>query len=153
MKTSHTYLLLPLLCLFLLFAPLTATVTAQASGSARQANATTEVTLYDMDSSYAEVVSVPASMSRSYRILQDGMATYRVTSGRNYVQISADGLVTTARTYWKKGNGYSYSVSEGGRLRFRHRLRRLETACLHSVMRWRRFQLIRRILILRKRIM
>ena len=113
MKTSHTYLLLPLLCLFLLFAPLTATVTAQASGSARQANATTEVTLYDMDSSYAEVVSVPASMSRSYRILQDGMATYRVTSGRNYVQISADGLVTTARTYWKKGNGYSYSVSEG----------------------------------------
>ena len=113
MKTPHTYLILPLLCLFLLFTPLTAAATAQASGSARQANAATEVTLYDMDSSYAEVVSVPSSMSRSYRIPQDGTATYRVTSGRNYVQVSADGLVTTARTYWKKGNGYSYSVSEG----------------------------------------
>ena len=113
MKTSHTYLLLPLLCLFLLFAPLTAAATAQASGSARQANAATEVTLYDMDSSYAEVVSVPSSMSRSYRIPQGDAATYRVTSGRNYVQVSADGLVTTARTYWKKENGYSYSVSEG----------------------------------------
>ena len=72
MKTPHTYLILPLLCLFLLFAPLTAAATAQASGSVRQANAVTEVTLYDMDSSYAEVVSVPASMSRSYRIPQDG---------------------------------------------------------------------------------
>jgi hypothetical protein len=113
MKTPHTPLILPLLCLFLLFTPLTAAATAQASGSARQANAATEVTLYDMDSSYAEVVSVPSSMSRSYRIPQDGTATYRVTSGRNYVQVSADGLVTTARTYWKKGNGYSYSVSEG----------------------------------------
>ena len=113
MKTPHTYLILPLLCFFLLFAPLTATTTAQASGSAQQANATTEVTLYDMDSSYAEVVSVPASMSRSYQIPQDRTATYRVTSGRNCVQVSADGLVTTARTYWKKGNGYSYSVSEG----------------------------------------
>ena len=112
MKT-HTYLILPLLCLFLLFAPLTAAATAQASGSARQANAAIEVTLYDMDSSYAEVVSVPSSMSRSYRIPQGDAATYRVTSGRNYVQVSADGLVTTARTYWKKGNGYSYSVSEG----------------------------------------
>ena len=111
MKTPHTYLILPLLCLFLLFTPLAAT--AQASGSARQANAATEVTLYDMDSSYAEVVSVPSSMSRSYRIPQGDAATYRVTSGRNYVQVSADGLVTTARTYWKKGNGYSYSVSEG----------------------------------------
>ena len=110
MKTPHTYLILPLLCLFLLFTPLTA---AQASGSARQANAATEVTLYDMDSSYAEVVSVPSSMSRSYRIPQGDAATYRVTSGRNCVQVSADGLVTTARTYWKKGNGYSYSVSEG----------------------------------------
>lgn len=113
MKTPHTYLILPLLCLFLLFTPLTAAATAQASGSARQAKSTTEVTMYDMDSSYAEVVSVPSSMSRSYRIPQDGTATYRVTSGRNYVQVSADGLVTTARTYWKKGNGYSYSVSEG----------------------------------------
>ena len=113
MKTPHIYLILPLLCLFLLFAPLTAAATAQASGSARQANAATEVTLYDMDSSYAEVVSVPSSMSRSYRIPQGDSATYRVTSGRNYVQVSADGLVTTARTYWKKGNGYSYSVSEG----------------------------------------
>ena len=113
MKTPHTYLILPLLCLFLLFAPLTAAATAQASGSARQANAATEVTLYDMDSSYAEVVSVPSSMFRSYRIPQGDAATYRVTSGRNYVQVSADGLVTTARTYWKKGNGYSYSVSEG----------------------------------------
>ena len=113
MKTPHIYLILPLLCLFLLFAPLTAAATAQASGSARQANAATEVTLYDMDSSYAEVVSVPSSMSRSYRIPQGDAATYRVTSGRNYVQVSADGLVTTARTYWKKGNGYSYSVSEG----------------------------------------
>lgn len=113
MKTPHTYLILPLLCLFLLFTPLTAAATAQASGSARQANAATEVTLYDMDSSYAEVVSVPSSMSRSYRIPQGDAATYRVTSGRNYVQVSADGLVTTARTYWKKGNGYSYSVSEG----------------------------------------
>ena len=113
MKTPHTYLILPLLCLFLLFAPLTAAATAQASGSVRQANAATEVTLYDMDSSYAEVVSVPSSMSRSYRIPQGDAATYRVTSGRNYVQVSADGLVTTARTYWKKGNGYSYSVSEG----------------------------------------
>ena len=111
MKTPHTYLILPLLCLFLLFTPLA--TTAQASGSARQANAATEVTLYDMDSSYAEVVSVPSSMSRSYRIPQGDAATYRVTSGRNYVQVSADGLVTTARTYWKKGNGYSYSVSEG----------------------------------------
>ena len=113
MKTPHTYLMLPLLCLFLLFTPLTAAATAQASGSARQANAATEVTLYDMDSSYAEVVSVPSSMSRSYRIPQGDAATYRVTSGRNCVQVSADGLVTTARTYWKKGNGYSYSVSEG----------------------------------------
>ena len=113
MKTPHTYLILPLLCLFLLFTPLTAAATAQASGSARQAKSTTEVTLYDMDSSYAEVVSVPSSMSRSYRIPQGDAATYRVTSGRNYVQVSADGLVTTARTYWKKGNGYSYSVSEG----------------------------------------
>ena len=113
MKTPHTYLILSLLCLFLLFTPLTAAATAQASGSARQANAATEVTLYDMDSSYAEVVSVPSSMSRSYRIPQGDAATYRVTSGRNYVQVSADGLVTTARTYWKKGNGYSYSVSEG----------------------------------------
>ena len=113
MKTPHIYLILPLLCLFLLFAPLTAAATAQASGSARQANAATEVTLYDMDSSYAEVVSVPSSMSRSYRIPQGDAATYRVTSGRNYVQVSADGLVTTARTYWKEGNGYSYSVSEG----------------------------------------
>ena len=113
MKTPHTYLILPLLCLFLLFTPLTAAATAQASGSARQANAATEVTLYDMDSSYAEVVSVPSSMSRSYRIPQGDAATYRVTSGRNCVQVSADGLVTTARTYWKKGNGYSYSVSEG----------------------------------------
>ena len=113
MKTPHTYLILPLLCLFLLFTPLTAAATAQASGSARQANAATEVTLYDMDSSYAEVVSVPSSMFRSYRIPQGDAATYRVTSGRNYVQVSADGLVTTARTYWKKGNGYSYSVSEG----------------------------------------
>ena len=113
MKTPHIYLILPLLCLFLLFAPLTAAATAQASSSARQANAATEVTLYDMDSSYAEVVSVPSSMSRSYRIPQGDAATYRVTSGRNYVQVSADGLVTTARTYWKKGNGYSYSVSEG----------------------------------------
>ena len=113
MKTPHTYLILPLLCLFLLFAPLTAAATAQASGSTRQANAATEVTLYDMDSSYAEVVSVPSSMSRSYRIPQGDAATYRVTSGRNCVQVSADGLVTTARTYWKKGNGYSYSVSEG----------------------------------------
>ena len=113
MKTPHTYLILPLLCLFLLFAPLTAAATAQASGSARQAKSTTEVTLYDMDSSYAEVVSVPSSMSRSYRIPQGDAATYRVTSGRNCVQVSADGLVTTARTYWKKGNGYSYSVSEG----------------------------------------
>ena len=113
MKTPHTYLILPLLCLFLLFAPLTAAATAQASGSVRQANAATEVTLYDMDSSYAEVVSVPSSMSRSYRIPQGDAATYRVTSGRNCVQVSADGLVTTARTYWKKGNGYSYSVSEG----------------------------------------
>lgn len=113
MKTPHTYLILPLLCLFLLFTPLTAAATAQASGSARQVNAATEVTLYDMDSSYAEVVSVPSSMSRSYRIPQGDAATYRVTSGRNCVQVSADGLVTTARTYWKKGNGYSYSVSEG----------------------------------------
>ena len=113
MKTPHTYLILPLLCLFLLFTPLTAAATAQASGSVRQANAATEVTLYDMDSSYAEVVSVPSSMSRSYRIPQGDAATYRVTSGRNCVQVSADGLVTTARTYWKKGNGYSYSVSEG----------------------------------------
>ena len=113
MKTPHTYLILSLLCLFLLFTPLTAAATAQASGSARQANAATEVTLYDMDSSYAEVVSVPSSMSRSYRIPQGDAATYRVTSGRNYVQVSADGLVTTARTYRKKGNGYSYSVSEG----------------------------------------
>ena len=113
MKTPHTYLILPLLCLFLLFTPLTAAATAQASGSVRQANAATEVTLYDMDSSYAEVVSVPSSMFRSYRIPQGDAATYRVTSGRNYVQVSADGLVTTARTYWKKGNGYSYSVSEG----------------------------------------
>ena len=113
MKTPHTYLILPLLCLFLLFTPLTAAATAQASGSARQAKAVTEVTLYDMDSSYAEVVSVPSSMSRSYRIPQGDAATYRVTSGRNCVQVSADGLVTTARTYWKKGNGYSYSVSEG----------------------------------------
>ena len=113
MKTPHTYLILSLLCLFLLFTPLTAAATAQASGSARQAKSTTEVTLYDMDSSYAEVVSVPSSMSRSYRIPQGDAATYWVTSGRNYVQVSADGLVTTARTYWKKGNGYSYSVSEG----------------------------------------
>ncbi len=113
MKTPHTYLILSLLCLFLLFTPLTAAATAQASGSARQAKSTTEVTLYDMDSSYAEVVSVPSSMSRSYRIPQGDAATYRVTSGRNCVQVSADGLVTTARTYWKKGNGYSYSVSEG----------------------------------------
>ena len=113
MKTPHTYLILPLLCLFLLFTPLTAAATAQASGSARQANAATEVTMYDMDSSYAEVVSVPSSISRSYRIPQGDAATYRVTSGRNCVQVSADGLVTTARTYWKKGNGYSYSVSEG----------------------------------------
>ena len=113
MKTPHTYLILPLLCVFLLFTPLTAAATAQASGSARQAKSTTEVTLYDMDSSYAEVVSVPSSMSRSYRIPQGDAATYRVTSGRNCVQVSADGLVTTARTYWKKGNGYSYSVSEG----------------------------------------
>ena len=85
MKTPHTYLILPLLCLFLLFAPLTAAATAQASGSVRQANAATEVTLYDMDSSYAEVVSVPSSMSRSYRIPQGDAATYRVTSPFYYL--------------------------------------------------------------------
>lgn len=120
MKTPHTYLILPLLCLFLLFTPLTAAATAQASGSARQANAATEVTLYDMDSSYAEVVSVPSSMSRSYRIPQGDAATYRVTSGRNCVQVSADGLVTTARTYLEERK-WLFLLGFGGRgLRLLH---------------------------------
>ena len=113
MKTPHTYLILPSCaysCCSPRWQPQPPHRLPAAPGKRMQPP---RWRLYDMDSSYAEVVSGAIVHVPELPDSAGWCGDVPGTSGRNYVQVSADGLVTTARTYWKKGNGYSYSVSEG----------------------------------------
>jgi len=73
-----------------------------------------EVTIYGLKSTYLEKVTIPAEAPQSYQInVGNGQTvTYKVTSGQS-VKVSDTGCITPAYTYWKRGSGYSYSVSEG----------------------------------------
>lgn len=72
-----------------------------------------EVTIYDMGTAYSEKITQPDSLSRSYQIPQTGeKMSYKIKSGIDCVDVSKDGLVTTHRQYWKRGDDYSYSVEE-----------------------------------------
>ena len=76
--------------------------------------ATQEVTIYGLNSTYLEKITIPANMPQSYQIsVGNGQTvTYKVTSGQS-VKVSDTGYITPAYTYWKRGSGYSYSVREG----------------------------------------
>ncbi len=71
------------------------------------------VTIYGLESSAQEKISIPADLPQSYQIpAGGGKATYRIISGKS-AKVSSSGLVTPQYTYWKKYPGYSMSVPEG----------------------------------------
>lgn len=85
--------------------------TPRASAEAAGQN---EITLYDMNSSYSEKLTQPSSYPRTYQLSQTGEGvSYHVVSGWNDIRVSEEGLVTICRTYWKRMQGYSQTVSEG----------------------------------------
>ena len=80
-----------------------------------QAAATSqEVTIYGLSSSYLEKISMPSNVAQGYQInVGDEQAvTYKIVEGES-VKVSATGYITPAYTYWKRTDGYSYSVREG----------------------------------------
>lgn len=79
-----------------------------------QAKAAQEVTIYGLDSSYTDKITIPANMSQSYQINvgNDSSVSYKVTGG-NSAKVSSTGLITPKYSYWKRYTGYSVGVSEG----------------------------------------
>ncbi len=73
-----------------------------------------QITIYGLSSTYLEKISIPEDVLQSYQIdVGNGESvTYKVTKG-NSVKVSDTGCITPTYTYWKRGSGYSYSVSEG----------------------------------------
>ena len=72
-----------------------------------------EVTIYGLRSEYADVVTIPGNALQSYQInVGAGQAvSYYLLEGDS-VKVSDTGCITPKYTYWKKGNGFSYSVDE-----------------------------------------
>ena len=72
-----------------------------------------EVTIYGLNSSYLEKLSIPDNLPQSYQLnIGDGTnVTYSISSGSS-AKVSADGLITPRYTYWKRYSGYSVSTSE-----------------------------------------
>lgn len=79
---------------------------------AQAAEGAEEVTIYGLDSSYSEEISIPAALPQSHQLALGEDATYRITSGDS-AKVSADGRITPNYTYWKRKDGYSQSVPEG----------------------------------------
>ena len=73
-----------------------------------------EVTIYGLQSQYADVISIPADVLQSYQMNagEGQTVNYTILSGTS-AKVSQDGCVTPRYTYWKKHNGYSSSVGEG----------------------------------------
>jgi len=71
-----------------------------------------EVTIYGLNSSYLEKISIPDAFPQSHRLALEGDVTYRITSGDS-AKVSADGLIEPKYTYWKSNGSYSQSVPEG----------------------------------------
>ncbi len=70
-------------------------------------------TIYDMYSGYTEKIAMPSDLPQSFQIpVQGEGVTYRVKSGRAYLRVSDTGLVTPARSYWKKTVGGAVKVGE-----------------------------------------
>lgn len=80
----------------------------------RAAEPDEEVTIYGLNSSYLEKITIPDSLPQSYQLtIGDGQdVTYSISSGSS-AKVSADGLITPQYTYWKKYSGYSTTVREG----------------------------------------
>ena len=72
-----------------------------------------EVTIYDIRSDYGAKVKVPADLPKEYQIPDYVRGTrYEVVSGSDSVTVSAKGLVTAKRSYWKiYENGWVLAAS------------------------------------------
>lgn len=81
---------------------------------ARAAGNGEEVTIYGLDSTYLEKVSIPDAFPQSHQLTPEGGegVTYRI-SGGNSAKVSAEGLITPKYTYWKSNGWFSQSVPEG----------------------------------------
>ncbi len=81
---------------------------------AQAAEVDEEVTIYGLNSSYLEKITIPDSLPQSYQLTIGGGAgvTYSVSSGSS-AKVSANGLITPKYTYWKRQSGFSISVPEG----------------------------------------
>lgn len=74
---------------------------------------TVETTIYGLNSSYNDKLTIPNDVAQNYQIPVTGSGvTYSVSSGSS-AKVSADGLVSPRYTYWKSQGSYSISVSEG----------------------------------------
>jgi hypothetical protein len=71
-----------------------------------------EITIYGLNSSYLEEISIPDAFPQSHQLTLEGDVTYRITSGDS-AKVSADGLITPKYTYWKSNDWFSQSVPEG----------------------------------------
>ena len=72
------------------------------------------VTIYGLESSVQDKISIPADLPQSYQIPANDMGntTYRIISGES-AKVSATGLVTPKYTYWKRYSNFSSTVPEG----------------------------------------
>ena len=72
-----------------------------------------EATIYDIRSDYGAKVKVPADLPKEYQIPDYVRGTrYEVVSGSDSVTVSAKGLVTAKRSYWKiYENGWVLAAS------------------------------------------
>ncbi|MDE6433808.1 MAG: leucine-rich repeat protein [Lachnospiraceae bacterium] len=104
-KAWQRYVFLFILCAIVFFPMCT---------QAAEADASQEVTIYGLNSTYLEKITIPDNLSQSYQLtVGDGAkVTYSISSGSS-AKVSADGLITPKYTYWKRYSGFSQSVSEG----------------------------------------
>lgn len=81
---------------------------------AQAEEADSEITIYGLDSSATEVISIPDEFPQGHQLTVSSgkTVTYRVESGES-AKVSADGYISPKYTYWKRYPGYSTSVSEG----------------------------------------
>ena len=81
---------------------------------AQAEEADSEITIYGLDSSATEVISIPDEFPQGHQLtISSGKTvTYRVESGES-AQVSSEGYISPKFTYWKRYPGYSTSVPEG----------------------------------------
>lgn len=80
---------------------------------ARAEEADNEITIYGLDSSAMDIISIPNEFPQGHQLtVSNGKTSYRVESGDS-AKVSEDGYISPKYTYWKRYPGYSTSVPEG----------------------------------------